>query len=80
PWLLGHYMDAQFRLHGKAFASCARDIIHVFEEDIAEHGVGSIAELYDGNPPHRPHGCISNARSVAELLRIMKIIEKYRKL
>ena len=80
PWLLGHYIDAQFRIHGKSFASCARDIILVFEEDIAEHGVGSIAELYDGNPPHRPHGCISNARSVAELLRIIKLIEKHRKL
>ncbi|HOO42236.1 MAG TPA: amylo-alpha-1,6-glucosidase [Bacteroidales bacterium] len=79
PWLLGHYIDAQFRIHGKSFASCAQDMIRVFEEDIAEHGLGSIAELYDGNPPHRPHGCISNARSVAELLRIIKLIEKHKK-
>jgi predicted glycogen debranching enzyme len=77
PWLLGPYIDAQFRLHGKSFVNCARDIIGVFEEDMTEHGIGSIAELYDGNPPYRPHGCISSARNIAEILRVMNLIEKY---
>lgn len=79
PWLLGHYADAQFRLHGKGFAGCAKELIGAFEEDMTEHGIGSVAELYDGNPPHRPHGCISSARSVAEILRVMKLIDKYKK-
>lgn len=80
PWLMGPYLEAQFRLHGKGFAACAADILGVFEEDMTEHGIGSVAELYDGNPPHRPHGCISSARSVAEILRMMNLIEKYNKL
>jgi len=77
PWLLGHYIDAQFRLHGRGFVDCARDLIGVFEEDMTEHGIGSIAELYDGNPPYRPHGCTSSALSVAEILRVMNLIDKY---
>jgi len=80
PWLLGPYIDAQFRLFGKNFVNCARDIIRVFEEDMTEHGIGSIAQLYDGNPPHRPHGCTSSARNIAEILRVMNLIEKFDRL
>jgi glycogen debranching enzyme len=40
------------------------------------HGIGSISEIYEGDPPHRPDGAISQAWSVAELLRIKKLIEK----
>jgi predicted glycogen debranching enzyme len=77
PWLLGHFLDAQFRLHGRSFVASAKDIIGVFEEEMTEHGIGSIAELYDGDPPHKPHGCIASARSVAGILRAMKRIEKF---
>ena len=42
-----------------------------------EHGIGSISELYDGNPPHQGRGAISKAWSVAGLLCIKKILEKY---
>ncbi|HPW77839.1 MAG: Amylo-alpha-1,6-glucosidase [Bacteroidetes bacterium ADurb.Bin037] len=80
PWLMGPYLEAQFRLHGKGFASCATEMLNVFEEDMTEHGIGSIAELYDGDPPHRPHGCTSSARNVAEILRLMNLVEKYNKL
>ncbi|NLA15924.1 MAG: amylo-alpha-1,6-glucosidase [Bacteroidales bacterium] len=79
PWLLGHYLEAQFRLHGKDFAAVAKDLLEAFEEDMTEHGIGSVAELYDGDPPHRPHGCISSSRSVAAILRIMKLMETFEK-
>ena len=41
------------------------------------HCVGTIAELFDGNPPFKARGAISFAMNVAEILRIMKIINKY---
>ncbi len=44
-----------------------------------EHGIGSVSEIYDGNPPHDPRGTPSQAWSVAELLRIKWLIEKYEK-
>ncbi|MDL2330397.1 amylo-alpha-1,6-glucosidase [Odoribacter sp. OttesenSCG-928-A06] len=77
PWLTGHYVEANFRLYGKSFIPAAKELIQGFEEDIALHGVCSISEVYDGNPPYHPNGCISQAWSVGEVLRSMVLIEKH---
>jgi len=79
PWLIGHYIEACFKLRGPRFADQAAELLKGFEEDIAIHGVGSIAEVYDGDPPHQPHGCPSSAASVAEVLRSFRMIESYKK-
>ena len=50
-----------------------------FFEDISKHGVGAFSELYDGDPPHEPHGAISSAMSTAALLRIAYIMKQYKK-
>ncbi len=44
---------------------------------MSEAGIGSISEVYDGDPPHLPGGTISQAWSVSELLRTNKLLEKY---
>lgn len=75
-WLLGHYAEANFKLYGKSFVAEAQKIVDGFEEDMTNYGICSIAEIYDGNPPHNPGGCISQAWSVSEILRIMKMIEE----
>jgi glycogen debranching enzyme len=80
PWLLGAYIEANFRLYGKQFLPTAKELVAGFEEDMTVYGLCSIAEIYDGDPPHTPNGCISQAWSVAEILRSMKLIEKYEKL
>ncbi|MDR0667316.1 MAG: amylo-alpha-1,6-glucosidase [Prevotellaceae bacterium] len=77
PWLLGAYIEANFRLYGKPFLPTAKELVAGFEEDMTLYGLCSIAEIYDGDPPHTPNGCISQAWSVAEILRSMKLIEKY---
>lgn len=73
-WLLSFYIDAMLRLHGASFASKAEELVDAFEEDITVHGVGSVCELYDGNPPHYPHGAISSSVAVAGLLRSKYLI------
>ena len=75
PWLLGHYVEGNFNLHGKSFIATAKEIISSFEEDMTTHGIASIGELYDGDPPHIAEGSISQAWSVAEILRIIKMID-----
>jgi predicted glycogen debranching enzyme len=80
PWLLGHYVEGNFKLHGKAFVSTAKEIISSFEEEMTTYGIASICELYDGDPPQDAEGSISQAWSVAEILRIMKMIEEVEKL
>jgi predicted glycogen debranching enzyme len=79
PWLLGHYVEGNFKLHGKNFIAKAKEIINAFEEDITTYGIASIGELYDGDPPQAPEGSISQAWSVAEILRIMRMIDDMEK-
>ncbi|MDR0982931.1 MAG: amylo-alpha-1,6-glucosidase [Culturomica sp.] len=78
PWLTGHYIEANFRLYGASFVQKAEELVADFEEDIALYGVCSISEVYDGNPPYRPNGCISQAWSVGEILRSIALIKEYK--
>jgi glycogen debranching enzyme len=48
-----------------------------FEAVMNEHGVTTISEVYDGDPPHAPGGAISQAWSVAEVLRILKLVHAH---
>ncbi len=74
PWLLEHYAAAGFRLYGEKFQETARELIAGFEEDINSYGIGSVAEIYDGDPPHNQRGAISQAWSVGAVLRIKEMI------
>lgn len=77
PWLLGHYVEGYLKIYGKSGLNFIKNIYENFEPVIREHGVSSISEVYDGNPPHLPGGTPSQAWSVAELLRIHWLIEQY---
>ena len=78
-WQLGHYVEACFKLYGKSYTETAKQIVSGFEDCITHYGLCSIAEVFDGNPPHNPGGSTSQAWSVSEILRIMKMIEKHEK-
>jgi len=79
PWLLGHFCEGYLKLHKKSGIGFVRQLVEGFEEVMNEHGIGSISEIYDGNPPHLPGGAISQAWSVAEILRILSMPDKYQK-
>ena len=64
---------------GDVFYGRAKYLVEGFFEDISKHGVGAFSELYDGDPPHEPHGAISSAMSTAALLRIAYIMKQYKK-
>jgi predicted glycogen debranching enzyme len=76
PWLLEHYAKASFDILGDSFMPYAREILEHFVEDMTVAGIGTVSEIYDGDPPHHPRGAISQAWSVAALLRINEMIEK----
>jgi len=69
PWLIGPFWDARRRVHPGTEAG-AGDLTGSLEAHLHDAGVGSISEIFDGEPPFRPRGCIAQAWSVAELLRI----------
>jgi len=76
-FLLLPYVDVCFRVKGPAFVKKAEYLTEGFFDfdDLGNHGVGAFSELYDGDPPHEPHGAISSALSVAALLSIKQLIE-----
>jgi glycogen debranching enzyme len=74
--LLGLYIEAQLRLVGRSYKEKGLALLNAFEEDISIHGIGSVAELYDGDPSYKPHGCISFAVSVSEIIRMKNILNK----
>ncbi len=77
PWLLGHFADGYLRIHGKSGLGLITSLYRGFEPVLNEHGIGTISEVYDGDPPHIPGGAISQAWNVAELLRINALIRYY---
>jgi predicted glycogen debranching enzyme len=76
PWLLGHFAEAWLRIHEESGVAFITKLFMGFEEVMPEHGIGTISELYDGDPPFRPSGAISQAWSVSELLRINDILQR----
>lgn len=78
PWLMGHFAEAYLKIHGRSAIHLIRNLYTGFEETITEHGIGSISELFDGDPPHKPGGAISMAWSVAEVLRTGQLLKGYK--
>jgi len=78
PWLLGHFAEAYLKIHKHSGLSFVQSLVDNFEDQIMEHGIGSISEIYDGDPPHHPRGAISQAWSVAEVLRIIEMLKSYK--
>jgi predicted glycogen debranching enzyme len=71
PWLLGPYIDALLRYRGDAGVASARALIANMSTHLNEAGLGTIGEVFDGEAPHAPRGCIAQAWSVGEVLRVM---------
>lgn len=78
PFLLYPYVETLFRMRGAAFENKAKWLVEGFFEDLNKHGVGAFSELYDGDPPHEPHGAIFSASSTAALLAIDYIRDQYK--
>ncbi len=77
PWLLEHFCEAYLEIHKQSGLSLVKKLYYGFEEDMNENGIGSISEIYDGDPPHEGKGAISQAWSVSALLRIRRMIKNY---
>ena len=72
PWLLGPYLHAYFWLHGVGADTRrhARELLAPLIAHLSQAGLGSISEVFDGDAPQYPRGCIAQAWSVAEVLRV----------
>ncbi len=75
PWLVGPFCEGWLRIYGKQGVNKVRKLVYGFEEVMNEHGVSTISEIYDGDPPHAARGAISQAWSVGEILRMIELLE-----
>jgi len=75
PWLVGPFCEGWLKIYGKQGVNKVRKLVYGFEEVMNEHGVSTISEIYDGDPPHAPRGAISQAWSVSEVLRMIELLD-----
>jgi predicted glycogen debranching enzyme len=70
-WLIGPFINAYLNVNNRSPASIAqaKDWLLPFRTHLTDAGLGQISEIFDGDPPHTPRGCIAQAWSVAEVLR-----------
>ena len=77
PGLGGFYMEASLKLYKRTRLSFVERMMVGYEDEMDYHAIGTISELFDGNPPFHGRGAMSFAINVAEILRTMKLLEKY---
>lgn len=77
PWLGGFYVEASLKLYKRTRLSFLERQMVGYEDEMLSNCLGTISELYDGNPPFQGRGAISFAMNVAEILRALEMLEKY---
>lgn len=78
PWLTGFYLEAYLRIYKMSGVGYIERQLIGFEEELFYHCVGTIPELFDGNPPFHERGAISFAMNVSGILRAIRLYERYK--
>ena len=78
PWLGGFYMEASLKLYKRTRLSFIERQLVGYEDEMSYHCLGTIPELFDGNPPFHGRGGMSFAMNVGEVLRTLELLEKYK--
>lgn len=76
PWLIGFYADAYLKVFGVSGESYIDRMLIGFEDEMSQGCIGSLSQLYDGNPPFAGRGAISHATNVAEVLRTLRTLKR----
>ncbi len=77
PWLMGAYVEAYLKIFGRSGYSFIERKMIGFEEEMANHCLGTLSELYDGNPPFTGRGAISIAMNIGEILRVLNLLDTF---
>lgn len=77
-WLIGPYVEGLLRANrfSKKSQQEAKQTILQMHLELSRHSLGQLHEIYDGDNPHTPRGCIAQAWSIAELLRVTIMVER----
>lgn len=75
PWLMGFYLEAYLKIHQMSGISFVERMLIGFDDEMSNHCISTLSELYDGNPPYKGRGAVSFAMNVAEILRVLKLLK-----
>ena len=73
------YAKSCFLIGGERFLPTAQELLEGFETEIQTSCIGSLSECFEGDPPFRARGCLSQATSVGGLLYIHSLVEQWKK-
>lgn len=77
PWLLSMYISTYLDMFGQAGLSFIERSMISMEEELSHHCIGTVSELYDGNPPFAGRGAISFLMNLSALLTVIDMLKKY---
>ena len=75
PWLMGFYCHAYVKVFGIGGLSFVNRMMIGFEDEMSQGAIGTLSELYDGNPPFIGRGAVSFAANVVEILRVLRLLK-----
>lgn len=78
PWLIQFFVEGYLKIHKRGGLPFVKQLMQSFEDDITEHCIGTMSEMYNGNPPHRAKGAISQAWSVAGVVYATHLVQNYK--
>lgn len=78
PWLTQFFVEAYLKIHKKGGLSFMKKLMEGFEDDVTEHCIGTMSEMYNGNPPHKAKGAISQAWSVAGIVYATHYVQNFK--
>lgn len=77
PWLLSPFLEAYLKIHKRGGLSFIDRALAGIEDEMANHCIGSMSQMYDGNPPYTGRGGLSFAPNVAGTLRVLMLLKKF---
>jgi predicted glycogen debranching enzyme len=78
PWLMQFFVETYLKIHGRGGLPFVKQLMEVFEEEMTEHCIGTLSEMYDGNPPYKGRGATSVAWNVAGVFYAMNKVQSYK--
>ncbi len=75
PWLMDFYCHAYIKVFGMSGVSFVERMMIGFEDEMSQGGIGTLSELYDGNPPFTGRGAVSFAANVGGILRVLRMLK-----
>ena len=77
PWLLAPYIDSYLKVFQRSGIFFIDRVVGGLEEEMANDCIGSLSQLYDGNPPYTGHAALSYAINVAGTLMVLSAEKKF---